>query len=323
MDKNKKLLTNLKKYKVPLRTFRNVFSLNSPFKKEKLPFNPLFAFNIFYPRRASRHVSPFSKGSMTLEAAIILPFFLMTILAFLSFIEIIQLQNGITMALRDSGMTMGVYGYAYDYIQNGGKADLTGVVPNIALSYGYVGAHVKEFLGEEYPDNIMKPFGSGSIHYYNSSFMEENDVIDLVATYAAMPRFNIVALPRINLVSRYYGRAWTGYELDGKGTDIQSEENVYITKDGNVYHLSRYCTHLQLTITSCLVGDIHTKRNDSGELYRACLLCGIQENCGKYYITPEGDCFHNDPNCSGLKRTIDVVPLSEVNGRAICSRCGG
>lgn len=323
LDKNKKLLTIFKKYEVPLRTIKNVFSINSPYKKVKIPFNPLFVLNIFYPRKVSRCVSRLSIGSMTVEAAVILPFFLMAILSFLSFIEIIQLQNGITMALRDAGMPMGVYGYAYDYVQKGGNADLTGLVPDIVLSYGYAGSNVEKFLGEEYLDNITKAFDMGTIHYYHSSIMEKDDVIDLVATYSVKPRFNVTLLPRINMLSRYCGRAWTGYELNGDCREDQNEKNVYITKDGNVYHMSRYCTHLQLSIISCQVEEINNKQNENGQAYRACLICGSKKDEGKYYITSEGDCYHSDLNCSGLKRTIDVVPISQVGGRVVCSRCGG
>lgn len=324
MNKDMKLLTDLQKYKDPLRTLKNVFNiLHSPYKNVNIPFNPLFALKKLCSRKVSRHASPVLAGSMTVEAAIALPFFLMTILSFLSFIEIIQLQNSITMALRDAGMSMGIYGYVYDYTKKGGEADLTSVVPDVALTYGYAGTHVKKFLGEDYLDRIIKTYDAGSIHYYNSSVMEENDVVDLVATYSVRPRFNVVSLPEINLLCRYYGRAWTGYELEGRQTDSQSEQNVYITRDGSVYHLDRYCTHLNLTIVSCPTSEIDNQRNENGQMYRACSYCGNSEENGKYYITPQGDCYHKDLNCSGLKRTVDVVSITQVNGRSRCSRCGG
>lgn len=322
LDNDMKLLTFFKKYKVPLRTLKNVFVHNSPNKKVNIPFNPLFAY-IHYSRKVSQWVPPFAKGSMTLEAAVILPFFMMAILSFLSFMDILEFHSGITMALRDAGMAMGVYGYAYNYVENKEKIDLTGIAPNIALSYGYAGAQVEKFLGRDYMEKVKKDLGLSVIHYYNSSIMEENDVIDLVATFSMEPRFNLLGLPKINMLGRYYGRAWTGYQLDGSSSESRQEENVYITKEGEVYHLSRYCTHLQITIMSCIAEDIQYKKNDAGESYRPCLFCGYKADGGKYYITPDGDCFHSDLNCSGLKRIVDVVPISQVDGWGRCSRCGG
>ena len=316
------LLTIFKKYKVPLRILKNVFIFNSPNKKVNTSFDPLLAY-IHYSRKVSQWGSPSLKGSMTLEASIILPFFLLAILSFFSFMEMLEFQNGITMALRDAGMTMGAYGYAYEYMVEGGEIDLGGIVPNVALSYGYTGKHVEDFLGLHYMDGAEKDLGLSTIHYYNSSIMEENDVIDLVATFSMEPRFNLLGLPKVNMIGRYYGRAWTGYHPGGESAEIQPEKNVYVTQDGEVYHLSRYCSHLQITIMSCTDENVHSKRNEDGESYRACLFCGYQKKKGKYYITSDGDCFHKDINCSGLKRTIDVVPLSAVQGRAACSRCGG
>lgn len=322
LNNDTKLLTIFKKYKVPLRTFKNVFSHNSPNKKVNIPFNPLFAYT-HYSRRVSRWGSRFSRGSMTLEAAVILPFFMMTILSFLSFLDMLELHSGITMALRNVGMTMGEYGYVHEYMEDEGDVDLTGIVPNIVLSYGYVDARVNKFLGDGYLAKAKKDLGLSAIHYYNSSLMEENDVIDLVATFSVKPRFNLLGLPGINMLGRYYGRAWTGYRLDGDNFEGLQEQNVYIAKEGEVYHLSRYCTHLQITITSCVADEIHNKKNEAGQHYRPCLLCGYKQNGGKFYITSDGDCFHSVLNCSGLKRAIDVVPISMVNGRKKCSRCGG
>lgn len=323
LEKEKKLLIANKEYEVPLRIHKSAFLLSSPLKHIKILFkNPLVYFNPF-SGKVSLCVSPPLKGSMTIEAAFVLPFFLMVILSILSFIEIIQLQNGITMGLREAGMPMSAYGYAYKYVQEEGEVDLTGVIPNLALSYGYAGKKVEEFLGKDFLENAPLSYGAQSIQYYRSSIMEEGDVIDLVALYAAEPEFNVALLPQLKLFSRYYGRAWTGYELEGSPANAPMEENVFITPEGSVYHISRYCTHLQLTILSCPIEQVEDKKNESGSSYRACILCwnGYQE--GKVYITPSGDCYHGSIKCSGLKRTVDVVPISQVENRGRCSRCGG
>lgn len=307
----------------PLHTQKSVIMYSSPAEHKKHLLKNSLAHCLRFLRNASLCVSPGAEGSMTVEAACILPFFLMILLSLLSFLEIIRLQNGITMGLREAGMPMTVYAYAYDSISEDAKVDVTGLLPNIALSYGYAAYAVEQFLGEGYLDDTPLSYGAKSIHYYKSSIMEKNDVIDLVAYYKVKPEFNVAFLPSINLISRYYGRAWTGYAVDGDSEDEKEEINVYITPEGTVYHMSRFCTHLQLTIVSCPVEELRGKRSSDGSTYRACLLCGGGILTGKVYITEDGDCYHKSIKCSGLKRTIDVIPISQVGNRGRCSRCGG
>ena len=39
-------------------------------------------------------------------------------------------------------------------------------------------------------------------------------------------------------------------------------------------------------------------------------------------VGPEGECYHGNANCRGVKRTVHRVRLSEVGGIPPCSRCG-
>lgn len=39
------------------------------------------------------------------------------------------------------------------------------------------------------------------------------------------------------------------------------------------------------------------------------------------FITDQGNRFHYDLNCGGIKRTIYMIRLSEVGNRKKCSRC--
>lgn len=310
-------------HKEPLRILNKTQMFCSPVEHIKILSKKFLRLMNLFSGKVSLCVSPDNRGSMTVEAAIVLPFFLMVLLLLLSFMEMIRLQNGITMGLREAGMPMSVYGYAYERMKESGDVDLSGMVPNIALSYGYAGKKVEDFLGREYLERAPLPYGADSIQYYRSSIMEKDDRIDLVAFYAAELDFNVIHLPKLRLYSRYYGRAWTGYDLEGSAKEHPSEINVYVTPKGSVYHMSRYCTHLQLTILSCPASEVEEKRNEGGGRYRPCALCGSSLQMGRVYITTDGDCYHGSIRCPGLKRTIEVIPLSQVGGRSRCSRCGG
>lgn len=313
VKKETKQVENKTNIKIPLQAADAVSTFCTPVKHGIISRFHSLKQSILFSGKASLHSSPGNAGSMTVEAAVVLPFFLMVLLSLISFLKIIQLQNGITMGLREAGMPMSVYAYAQERMQENSSLDLAGAVPNVVLSYGYAGQKVREFLKEDI----------GGIQYYKSSVLEKDDVIDLVALYSLEPDFNAAFLPPVRLSSRFYGRAWTGYAVDGSESGAVQEENVYITPEGTVYHRNRYCTHLQLTVLSCPAEQIAEKRNENGAAYRPCAKCGGGKMTGKVYITLQGDCYHNSIRCPGLKRTIEVIPISKVGNRTCCTRCGG
>lgn len=120
-----------------------------------------------------------------------------------------------------------------------------------------------------------------------------------------------------------YIRKWTGYDVTSAGETKDEDEYVYITECGTVYHRSRECSHLKISISVCNASDVSMKRNDYGQKYRPCERCASGNSTGLVFITDKGDKYHNSANCSGLKRTIKTVKLSEVGGRGPCSVCGG
>lgn len=61
-----------------------------------------------------------------------------------------------------------------------------------------------------------------------------------------------------------------------------------------------------------------------GGIYHLCERCGwMPGNDGNCYVTDYGDRYHTSLSCSGLKRKVYTVPLSEVKGKGACSKCGG
>ena len=114
-------------------------------------------------------------------------------------------------------------------------------------------------------------------------------------------------------------KEWKGNKKAGVGSE--DDETVYITETGLVYHKDYHCTHLDLSIHMVQTSDISSMRNADGGKYYACEHC-MRNGGDGVYITDTGDRYHSSLSCSGLKRTVYAVPISEAVGKGACSRCG-
>ncbi len=154
----------------------------------------------------------------------------------------------------------------------------------------------------------------------SSVLADEKDEIALVAEYTLQPMFSYMGFGHIRLQSCYFGHAWTGYEPSPFTLEEEEEEIVYITEQGTVYHRDIHCTYLNPSVKTVPAGSIGQQVNDSGGKYKRCEYCG--GSAAVYIITDHGDRYHTTASCPGIKRTIHAVLLSEVGGRAPCSKCG-
>ncbi|MBQ9155547.1 MAG: hypothetical protein IJ137_02060 [Eubacterium sp.] len=112
-------------------------------------------------------------------------------------------------------------------------------------------------------------------------------------------------------------RMYTGYQLH-KGEGDQEDKVVYLAENGSVYHTSLSCTHISLRIS----GSALTRALLEARGLSACEKCMRSGSIPEaFYVTAEGDCYHSSISCSGLKRTVRSVRLSQVRGMRICSRC--
>lgn len=216
------------------------------------------SFCLFLKRKAK-------SGSMTIEAALVLPLFLFAVMNLMSFIEIYRLQSNWNMTLHQT---------VKELAAAGGAADVTG----------------------------------------------EDECIDLICPYKAEPFVSVVGFSDFMMFSRMRARAWTGYDAESAGTD-EEEELVYITEYGKVYHLTKSCSFLSLSIRAVTIEQVEKLRNADGSRFYRCEECG--DKCTNIvFVTGYGTRYHGTLQCKGLKRTIQEIPLSEVGDRTACKKCG-
>jgi len=175
-----------------------------------------------------------------------------------------------------------------------------------------------------YGEELSKAQQSAKVKSYLCCSMSETGGDDTVTSthYVPMRAFvNSISYPSSGTLAVMTYRKWTGYNVISGDISREEEEYVYITEHGYSYHRSRNCSHLKVTIKAVASEDIDSLRNSSGGRYRPCEKCG-GNGTGILFITPDGDRYHSDAGCSGLKRTVKTVKLSEVGGRTPCSICG-
>ena len=244
-----------------------------------------------------------------METALVLPVFLFLFINIISIFEIIYIHTVLDTALNEAGKEISSY------------APMIDAYENVLLSEIYVKERVIQIAGRDRINDSIIVGGVNGIVLWRSQIKEQNDIIDLVMTYRVEPWLPVFNIGEMVLINRCYIKAYTGYEI----TDYTSgEQRYYIADTGEVYHLYRSCTHLQLSISAISSEKLETARNDNGGKYSPCEICYEEEySQNVYYITTQGDRYHTSVACTGLKRTIYVVTESGIGNMPICSRCAG
>lgn len=161
--------------------------------------------------------------------------------------------------------------------------------------------------------------GKAGIRLSSSEISREKALVEICADYRLkvfVPFFRGIYFPRRAVVRQ---RIFSGYvEHKGEAGTGKEDKIVYLAENGTVYHTSLSCTHICIHITdaNAIHGVVDSSR------YQPCERCIKNGEAPKQlYITAYGDRFHSSITCSGLKRTLRAVKLSEIPGMRICARC--
>lgn len=147
------------------------------------------------------------------------------------------------------------------------------------------------------------------------------DVVTIENIVPVRALFEEVGFPTRYVIVGMKYRKWNGYDLSGKSNVSTEEEYVYVTEYGFVYHRDRSCPHLTVNIRAVTDDEIDSCRNSNMEKYYPCEKCG-GKGTGIVFVTEDGNRYHSSASCSGIKRTVKTVKLSEVGVMSECSTCG-
>ncbi|MCH5266067.1 MAG: pilus assembly protein [Lachnospiraceae bacterium] len=239
-------------------------------------------------------------ASLTVEAALVLPVFL--------FAMILLSHLGLLIKCQDEMQ------WAMTRVAREASAEYGASESKMLESSAYYRTKLSTYMGD----------AGLPISLSESKLLKDGEEIDLIVRYQVTLPFRLGSIGRCQFRQRVHTRAFIGVESRGGETDSK-DIIVYVTETGRVYHKTRECTYLKLSISQMKYMDIAVLRNESGGKYKPCERCcegKALTSESPVWITNYGDRYHDTRSCSGIKRSIREIKLSEAGSRTPCSKCG-
>ena len=217
--------------------------------------------NLLYSNSTNRKETPLcasTTASMTIEAAIALPLFVICILSVIFLFRVLELQQDVEYALQYAARKSAIHAHMTH------ESGLESVVP-IAEAKILFQRKLEELKAPViYVEGEEKGFS-----FWRSELMG-ND-IDLCVSYRIENPLQLLVLFSYDMDQRAKVHKWIGYT----GSGNEDGTYVYITETGKSYHWFSDCTYLDLSILVVPEETVSGLRNDSGAKYKDCEKCRI------------------------------------------------
>lgn len=242
------------------------------------------------------------RGSVSIEAALVIPIFFFAVCCLCYLLEIMAIQS-----------------YVHSALHNAGREVAKEIYINPIVSPSQVESDMIENIGAERLERSIIEGGSAGLDASGTVASPTTGIVQMHVKYRILLPIRLFGRLGMSCEDGFRIKGWNGYQKEGMFTP--REDIVYITETGIVYHKDYHCTYLDLSIQMATKVQIETMRNEAGEKYRVCERCGMAAG-NRVYITKQGNRYHSSLGCSGLQRKIYAIPKSEVMGKGACSRCG-
>ena len=248
-----------------------------------------------------------------------IPLVLAVLLSLLQLITASVFHSRLQEAMSSVGRRLSYYYYAVEEIKGDEERSLIssvveGAVFLVASETVVRGLVMDELKGDETAEFLVDG-GKNGLSFLLSHYAPEEETIYVTARYTVKIPF-LAMMPGIPVYQGTAHRVWTGRIME----ESTEEELVYVTENSKVYHTHLSCGSLSLSIKEIPKVSLSSARNSSGEIYRACEFCGAGSG-ERVFVSVYGNRYHFDRNCSGLKRTVSTIPVSEIGERTLCKRC--
>lgn len=245
------------------------------------------------------------KASLTVEAAMVLPIFILTVSTILGILDSYRIQALIKTSLHQSAMELGMYAYGMEQ----GMGTPVGNIASASVCMAYA-------------RNKMPDLGENVQLSFIETTCKNGEITLRVKGEYRLP-VTLLPIPVMKFYNEAKVNSWIGWDASRKISDSEKSDMdmVYIAENESVYHTSPWCTHINLSIHTGWAENMRKLRNEYGEKYVPCEKCGGGKEAEIVYYTETGNRYHTSENCSGLKRTVHIVKKSEVSHIHQCQRC--
>lgn len=299
------------------------------------------------------------EASITVEASLVLPIFILAMYAFIFLIQVFMVQDEVQHGLLSTARYCEKIGYVYDYIMNyddevqvqevnqektvtnnelegnNSSQDLTNTNSNGSTTNKIIGHTItSSMIRVKFHDTVNQAFinqscitsGMSGLSFSLSSYDDSSKMVDIIVRYQVHLPLGCIRINDFKISQRVKVRIFVGSNrILKEKVEEEDEEYVYITETGTAYHETPSCTHIKLSIHKVSAREIDVKRNNGGAKYYPCEKCkptsNLETSTDIFYITNSGDRYHCLSSCSGLKRTVKKIKRSEVGNRHACTRC--
>ena len=269
-------------------------------------------------------------ASLTAEAALAFPVFFFAVMALCCLFLYMEAETVIGEAMLETARGLSVYGdIVAEAEEKLGEEGILAETAGDILEGAAVTAILHRHLKAHPVAAGTIAGGLSGISLEGSDFCTDDGCIRLVCSYEFRSPAAGFALPGIKgsreLRYRYFTGTAAESLLEESGPESEpgaEEKTVYKTETGTVYHIRLTCPALKLNIMMTTAAEVSGKRNEYGAKYYPCEKCASGTAPDTIYITTDGDRYHYRIECSGLKRTITEIKLSEADGLRPCKRCG-
>lgn len=268
-------------------------------------------------------------GSLTIEASIAFPIFILASFAVISIISIVYLQLSMQLALEETIRQTSKTAYISSLFlsldentQNSVSNEDPSITENLTTSI-ISSAHLRnQFANENNKKMINNPLiinGEKGVSFLSTSIDLEEGIADVVITYKVKLPFIPESFFSFNLSNRCYIHLYTGKELSKKQTAVDTY--VYFTSHGSVFHFNKYCQYL-LDYTEAV------RYQNLNGLLNSCKKC-VDETTDYLsstnpivYTTERNYCYHTSLNCPTFTGNVFRISYSSLKeDNELCQKC--
>lgn len=334
-----KLLKNVKKNRIghilSITLSLQLTNLLAMIKKVKLTnsskYNSPTYYDIFVSilRKVKRTFLSISlSGSITVEAAIVVPLFVFSMISIIYFFNVIYIQTTMQIQLENTARLISastcVTTSADINLNDDENSLLEKVVIDAAGIIAVNGLFVTENI-REFADNTLIVDGADGLSFLGSDVTNTDYPLDLILTYKLRMPFIPEDIFTLHMRHRCYFKAFNGKELDNNLP--LGDFFVYIAKNGEVFHKNKFCSYLERF--TFLKNE--TELKSEYPYIKLCTFCKQNTNLfskpqlngiSYVYVTAEHDAYHYSETCPSLQRYLTMMDYEDAKDiYSPCSRC--